>query len=163
MACQVLKILNSLHKLFFHVLCKESSINDASALGRESMFCDDIYKAVVKNSVTLGEEGIKNCPKLRDIIYGRPLTAITFSVAQRLDNSVAAESKAVGQISREPKIDSTSFDEKQAKASSLSFSAGNQTYDVVLASNTNKLSENFTNRITVEQSVDTPGSAKIFK
>ena len=111
----------------------------------------------------MGEEGIKKSPKFRDVIYGRPLTAITFSVAQRLDNSVAAESKAVGQISREPKIDSTSFDEKQAKASSLSFSAGNQTYDVVLASNTNKLSENFTNRITVDQSVDTPGSAKIFK
>ncbi len=34
-------------------------------------FCDSSTKALVIKSVTMGE-GVKNCPKLRDVIYGRP-------------------------------------------------------------------------------------------
>ena len=78
------------------------------------------------------------------------------SVSLRLDNR-AEEVEIPGQISREtkidkndrqPKIDKKNFD-KILSTSALSFSTGNQSYDVVLSSD-NNLHENFTNRIVVE-------------
>ena len=34
---------------------------------------DDSVKAFVLKGVTVEEKGVKNCPKLRDVIYGVPL------------------------------------------------------------------------------------------
>ena len=42
-------------------------------------FCDDITKAIVIKRVTVGEGGSKKCPKLRDVIYGRPLMVKTYT------------------------------------------------------------------------------------
>ena len=36
-------------------------------------FCGGSSKALVIKSVSMGGWGIKLCPKLRDIIYGRPI------------------------------------------------------------------------------------------
>ena len=85
----------------------------------------------------------------------------------RLDNR-AEEVQIPGQISREakidkndrqPKIDKNNFD-KILSTSALSFSTGNQSYDVVLSSD-NNLHENFTNRIVVEpQTLQDPLSSQ---
>ncbi len=56
-------------------LCKGSSINDDMAGGGRGYqwFCDDITKALVMKSVTMGGGGVKKYQILRDVIYGRPL------------------------------------------------------------------------------------------
>ena len=72
-------------------------------------------------------------------------------MAQRLDNRPAEAPRP--QIVREPKIDpSSNFDKKSTSTNaSLSFSAGNQTYDIVLGSNPN-LDEDFSSKISVDNS-----------
>ena len=51
-----------------------SFINDATVLrGGGSRIFDDSTKALVIKHVTMGGGGINNCPKLRDVIYERPL------------------------------------------------------------------------------------------
>jgi hypothetical protein len=70
-------------------------------------------------------------------------------VSNRLHARATEEAQLSGQpSSRQPKIDQKNFD-KILSTSALLFSAGNQSYDVVLSSN-NNLHENFTNRIVVE-------------
>ncbi len=51
------------------------SINDVTALGGRGYqeFCDNSTKALLIKSVTMGEGGVKNYEKLRDVNYGRPL------------------------------------------------------------------------------------------
>ena len=51
-----------------------SFINDVMVLGGEGGqgFYDDSTKALVIKPVTMGKGG-KNCPRLRDVIFGRPL------------------------------------------------------------------------------------------
>ena len=39
-------------------------------------FRDGCTKDLGIKSVTMGGGGAKNCPKLRDVIYGRPLTTL---------------------------------------------------------------------------------------
>ena len=53
-----------------------SSINDVTVLeGRGYQgFCDDSAKALVLKSVTMGGGGVKNYRKMRDVLYGRPLS-----------------------------------------------------------------------------------------
>ncbi len=36
-------------------------------------FCDYSSKALIVKRVTMGEEGVKKCSKLRDVIFGLPL------------------------------------------------------------------------------------------
>ena len=82
-------------------------------------------------------------------------------VAQRLDNRPAEA--PLPQIVREPKIDpSSSFDTRSVSAAnaSLSFSAGNQTYDIVLGSNPN-LDEDFSSKISVDNSSQQAGAGLI--
>ena len=53
---------------------KGSSINDVTVLGGGGQgFCDNSSKSLVIKRVTIGGGGVRNCPKLRDVIYGRPL------------------------------------------------------------------------------------------
>ena len=40
--------------------------------GRGQIICEDITKALVIKSGTMGGGVVKNCLNLRDIIYGRP-------------------------------------------------------------------------------------------
>ena len=49
--------------------------NDVTVLrgGGGEGFCDDSTKTFVKKRVTMGVGGVKNYPKLRYVIYGRPL------------------------------------------------------------------------------------------
>ena len=50
-----------------------SSINDIMVLrGGSRGFCDKSIKALVIKRVSMGGGGVKICPKLRDVIYGRP-------------------------------------------------------------------------------------------
>ncbi len=53
------------------------SINDVTVLGGGGQrFCDNITKASVKKSLTMGGRGlggVKNCAKFHDVIYGQPL------------------------------------------------------------------------------------------
>ena len=53
-----------------------SYINDVTVSGEEGQgFCDDTTKALVIKSVMRGGDGqggVKNYPKWRDVIYGRP-------------------------------------------------------------------------------------------
>ena len=39
-------------------------------------FCEDSTKALAIKRVTMGRGGVKNCPKLRDVIYGRPQSSL---------------------------------------------------------------------------------------
>ena len=56
------------------ICCKGSSINDITVFKwKGSMVFDNSTKSLVIKSVTMGE-GVQNCPKLRDVIYGRTLT-----------------------------------------------------------------------------------------
>jgi hypothetical protein len=41
--------------------------------GKGQGFCDNSTKASLIKSVTKGGGGVKKCPKLRNVIYGRPL------------------------------------------------------------------------------------------
>ena len=60
---------------------KGSSINDVTVLGGGGQgFFDDSTKALVTKRLTMGGEGVKNCQKLRDVIYGRPLTKFKSNV-----------------------------------------------------------------------------------
>ena len=55
----------------FYFVRGGSSINDVIILGVVVQgFCDDSTKALVIECVPMGK-GVQNCPKLRDIIYGR--------------------------------------------------------------------------------------------
>ena len=49
-----------------------SSTNDVTVLGGRGYqgFCDNSTKAIVLKRVTMGGGGVKNYPKLRDVIYG---------------------------------------------------------------------------------------------
>ena len=52
-----------------------SSINDVTVLGGGGGgygICDNSTMALVIKRVTMGGGGVKHCPKLRDVIYGRP-------------------------------------------------------------------------------------------
>ena len=52
------------------------SIHDITVLGGgDQWICDDVTKALLLNSVNMGE-GIKRCPKLRDVIYRQPLNGM---------------------------------------------------------------------------------------
>jgi hypothetical protein len=57
------------------IMLKGSSINDVTVVGGRGYqgFCDNSTKASVIKSVTIGEAGVINVPKLRGVIYGRPL------------------------------------------------------------------------------------------
>ena len=58
----------------FLFLTMVSSINDVTVLGgRGQGFCDDSTKAFTIKLVTMGG-GSEIVPKLRDVIYGRPLS-----------------------------------------------------------------------------------------
>ena len=59
-------------------MTKGSSINDVTAYGGRGYqgFCDGSTRALLVKCVTIGGGGVKNCAKLLDIIYGRPLTVI---------------------------------------------------------------------------------------
>ena len=51
-----------------------SSINDVTVIGGGGQyFCDGSTKAFSNKKRDEGEGGVKNCPKLRDNIYGRPI------------------------------------------------------------------------------------------
>ena len=51
-----------------------SSINDVTVIGGGGqVFCDDSTNALLIRRVTMGGRSVKNCPKLRDVIHGRPL------------------------------------------------------------------------------------------
>ena len=57
---------------------KGMSINDVTAFGgRGQGFYDESTNALAMNYVTMGAgvEGVKNCQKLWDVIYERPLSA----------------------------------------------------------------------------------------
>ena len=55
----------------------ELFINDVTAYGGRGYqgFCDDSSKALLVKWLTMGGGGggVRNCPKFRDVIYGRPL------------------------------------------------------------------------------------------
>ena len=51
--------------------------NDVTVLGRGGQgFCDNSTKALVIKRMATGER-VKKCPKLRDVIYEKPLLQIT--------------------------------------------------------------------------------------
>jgi len=59
-----------------NVFSKGSYINDVTGLGEGyQIFCDNCTEALVLKSVAMavGRGCVQNCPKLRDVIYGRPL------------------------------------------------------------------------------------------
>jgi hypothetical protein len=59
-----------------------SFINDATVVGgRGQLFCYNIIMASVIKSVTLDGVGVKKCPKLRDVVYGRALGKIYLDIA----------------------------------------------------------------------------------
>ncbi len=61
------------------VFFKGSSINEVKILGEGQGFCDNSTAALVKKSDDRSLD--KNCPKLRDVINGRPLMIIRFVIA----------------------------------------------------------------------------------
>ena len=61
--------VNSFYLIILLALFKGWSINDVTDLGGGGQtFCDNSTRALVIKRVTM-EEGVKICPKLRDVIY----------------------------------------------------------------------------------------------
>ncbi len=56
----------------------ELLINDVMDLGDrvKHFVMTALNLALVLRSVLMSEEGVKNCPNLRDVIYGRPQTNV---------------------------------------------------------------------------------------
>ena len=46
--------------------------------------CDDTTKALLLECVTVKVGGVKNCPKLRDVIYGQPLSRYFFESIKKM-------------------------------------------------------------------------------